>query len=251
MANAPTIFQRRLNVAASKVASLPLIHTTSYLVLQKAIVCGILQPLACKKMNEDLVYLFYGRAAFRSKQDLEPFDIPVHAPIVLIFKPGVIANFRHIYPFDTGNYPHGYSALVDVPMDDFRLDDLACAEKAIQVFWKSRWDYIKFDLSNAYRSQDFKAHDSFAQLYSGLLHHSGIADDRRGTIELACSSGLPVNSTTVLGIVLPTDMLDDPDVSTHLDSIKIATYDWNGGRGSEYFADIRGKVWNIFKDLGI
>ncbi len=250
MANAQTSFKARLSGVSSKASIMPLTHTTSTFVLQKVLDSGVLKPRWCETLKEDLVYLFYGRAAYRSKRDFEYIDLSVHAPIVLIFNPNVIAHFRHIYPFDTGNYPHGYMALTYVPMEDFRLDDLASANKAVELFWNTRWDYIRYDLKNARRCEHFAAFDSLAQLYSGLLHNSGSADDRRGTIELTCSSDVLVNSTTLLGVVVPTHMMDDPGISS-LGTTKIATYDWCGGRGIEYFSDIQRKVWGIFKDLGI
>lgn len=243
----------RLRASVPQRALMPLTHTTSAIKFQKVIDIGGLQPQACSTMKQDLVYLFYGRYAYRAKRDLEYQEFATHAPIVLILNPKSAGPFAHIFPFDTGHYPHDYNPLVSIAMEDFRLDSLEMAECAIDLFWLDRWDYVRFDVNSARQPSHFRGFDSIAKLYAGLLHSSSEADDRRGTIEVASTIEIPINTTTLLGIVLPTDMMDDPTVQHMMASgvLKIASYDWDGGRGIEYFSDIRKKVWSIFKALGV
>lgn len=248
-----TNLSARLKSLAPKKSLMPLTHTTSSFTLQKVLDRGSLQPYACPVMKQDLVYLFYGRYAYRSKKDYEYEELSVHAPIVLVLNPTTIGSFAHIFPFDTGNYPHGYQPLVGVEMEDFRLSSLEMAECAINLFWRKRWDYVRFDVKRARNSSHFDSFDSIARLYAGLLHSNGEADDRRGTIELSSSVEVPINTSTLLGIVLPTDMIDDPSVQRLAASgaLRIASYNWEGGRGIEYFSDIRKKVWSIFRQLAL
>lgn len=60
-----------------------------------------LKPETCRHFNEKILYLFYGRPAYRT-ESAGFTDLSFNLPIIFVFDPERIEQIRAIYPFDTG-----------------------------------------------------------------------------------------------------------------------------------------------------
>lgn len=58
---------------------------------------------SCRFFNKDLVYVFFGRPAYRI-QDAADTSLEFNWPIIFIFDPNKIDGLSAVYPFDTGAF---------------------------------------------------------------------------------------------------------------------------------------------------
>jgi hypothetical protein len=229
---------------------LPLMHTTTVVKLLKIFFEGHLNLEECPVFKRPLVYFFYGRTAYR----LDPLERQTSqaaaAPVVLIFRPESVP-IRSVYPFDTGGYPHGSQALAQgrVEMGDFAMSTVKDADKTVQHFWKSRKSYFWFQTNDLVQPSSFPQGNIYAQLYHGLLALDSSADDRRGTVEISCEKSVEVSSASLLGLVIPHDLMERNEVKSLEDTVKVRSYPYFGGRGVEYFSEIRTLVGSILEEL--
>jgi hypothetical protein len=243
-------FLSQLNGAYLNLPALPLMHTTFSVRLLKIFFEGQLHLEDCPVFKRPLVYFFYGRTAYR----LDPLDRQTAqsavAPAVLIFRPEAVP-IRSVYPFDTGGYPHGLPALAKgtVDMGDFAMSTVEDADKTVQHFWKSRKSYFWFQTDDLVDASSFAHGNLYAQLYHGLLALDSSADDRRGTVEISSEQSVAVSSKSLLGLVIPHDLMELGEVKSLSETVKVRSYPYFGGRGVEYFSEIRKLVGSILEEL--
>ena len=82
---------------------LPLVHTTSAYSFADLCDGDSIDPRYCKWFKKDLIYLFYGRPAYRT-EEAEFTDLSFNWPIIFVFDPEKIDGITSIYPFDTGAF---------------------------------------------------------------------------------------------------------------------------------------------------
>lgn len=82
---------------------LPLVHTTSAYSFRDMYEDDTIDPKMCRHFNEELIYLFYGRPAYRTEK-AEFTDLEFNWPIVFIFDPRMIEGIKRVLPFDTGAF---------------------------------------------------------------------------------------------------------------------------------------------------
>src|SRR5262249_40288208 len=126
---------------------LPLIHNTDSYTLEDVLADSKVSPHGCTVFTgEALVYLFYGRPAFRPNLDAEPTALKHYFPVFLIFKPTWATKIRRVFPFDSGafqnefyrNYVHRKMRLGDFALEP----DMTSPGKIVFQFFGSNPAYL-------------------------------------------------------------------------------------------------------------
>ena len=238
-----------VNSRTSDLHELPLVHTTKTEYIHNIISACSLSPSPCPVFKEPLLYLFYGRPAYRIAKPDKPTTDVIYCPICLVFKPysdlkGLIAR---IFPFDSGAGTSGRfnSHIRKDELDRYQLTPLI--ESAKQVVSLFFGENRKYYFGKARAGLSFAPEDATAAKYYTLVSELGTHDydDRRSAIEIQARTSFVLRDA-LLAVVLPECLLDLPVIR---DTI---IRDWRalpltygsqfGGIPSEYSAIIREKL---------
>lgn len=184
--------------------TLPLTHITDAYRFRGVVEDDQLATADCKVFGEPLLYLFYGRPAYRVSSEIEGTGLDSYWPICFVMRAGSIAAKR-IFPFDTGAFTRfGDFCHRDMIREDFALDvDPTSPQRLLNLFWKGERAY--FD--NRDHTDYAPAPLAFeAKSYSQLIRSkaTGPFDERNSTIELQYDQNLPL-SGNVEAVILPID----------------------------------------------
>ena len=98
-----TSFRTLVASHAGLAEELPLIHTSRCEFLASIATTHVLELQPCAIFHESLVYLFYGRPAYRSHRGSRGGEPHVLCPVCFVFKPRTVSWVVHrMYPCDTG-----------------------------------------------------------------------------------------------------------------------------------------------------
>jgi hypothetical protein len=240
-----------------KLASLPFTHATTFDALEQILDGGFVQPNACGVFGERLVYLFYGRFAYRIEMEENLNRLSNDGPVALIFDGATIRNLslRRVFPFDSGGYGQFYqNALGQLHISDYQLSDLVHADRIICFCWsKSKAAYFWFDTDRLRAINSIPATKRHWRMYLGVLH--GLAnrdgDDRRGTIEVSSEHPIPVNQSTLIGMVIPRKFYShEKIIALQKAGVRVKAYPHFANRPNEQFGSIRERVCEILVDSG-
>jgi hypothetical protein len=143
--------------------------------------------------DEPLLYLFYGRPAYRVNSQRLSSAIDAYAPVCLVLRPDCVASPKRIFPFDSGAF-HGERFVEAMHrkmlLEDFALDpDLQGPLKLIGLFFGNHDRY--------YRNVPFQDVAipplSFEALSYHILitsRHENAFDERISAIELQSDQDL-------------------------------------------------------------
>lgn len=242
---------------------LPLVHTTTAYSFDEICTGDHIEPENCHHFNEKLIYLFYGRPAYRV-EDSTKSSLEFNWPIIFIFHPEKITDIKEIYPFDTGAfffklYEKFFSRKTQVT--DFSLPgSIEYAMKLVGIYYDTSDNYYRgmshknVDLPN--RSFEAQAVQELARLPPFTTSESPDArrrDERSTSIEV--QSATPIDITdAAIGIVLPQPYLQDPYVVKALDRWNIPNqsyYEIFGFHDSEaWLSEIYSEVKKIYIKCG-
>src|SRR5207249_2090775 len=102
----------------------PFVHTTRAYSFDEMLRDEGLEPADCPVFGEKIIYLFYGRPAYRAK-DGKNARLQFEWPIIFIFDPLKIEPLYRVFPFDTGAFDMGlYKDFFDdkSELPDFSVD---------------------------------------------------------------------------------------------------------------------------------
>lgn len=239
---------------------LPLAHTTNAYNFRD--ICGgdKLTPSHCKFANEKILYLFYGRPAYRT-HETPISSVEFSWPIVFIFDPTRIGKIRAIYPFDTGAFfLKLYSEFFDErsSVEDFKMPgDLGEASRLVDFFYGDNRSYFT---GNAARNVEIPHFEfeaggvhNLSRLPGAGSRATGARDDRSSAFEVRVSDSIEFRGS-IRGIVLPQPYLQNKLVLSALErwDVPIKKY-------YEIFDNVSGEVWvgqiyalvrDIYKELG-
>ena len=126
---------------------LPGTHVCTYVELRAVLARKSLEPTLCDVFTENLVYIFYGRPAFRSKSSKHGASSYHAYPTCMIFD---LKNIgippKRIYPFDTGAFEQRYKSIISpgIPRDDFLLKpELDSAARVVSHYFGSNEAYFQ------------------------------------------------------------------------------------------------------------
>jgi hypothetical protein len=227
--------------------TLPLVHSTDSFAFRSIITAGVLKVQRCEVFNEDLLYLFYGRPAYRVAQGKASRSDNVYMPVCLILKPELVQAPKRIYPFDTGAFDGGYFAPYlheGMTRDDFLLEEPDVPPRMIEAFFGSNKAYY---FGEAKAGLDFDIDHMEVKAYYDLISATGeqVHDDRRFTIEVQSTDGVALSSN-ILAVVCPTAFLQKKEFEETIVSAWKAvplTYDiYKGSRPIEYHYLMRDRI---------
>ncbi|SAK53779.1 hypothetical protein AWB77_01465 [Caballeronia fortuita] len=190
------------------------VHSMAPRVFRDAAETGYVMPSRCSFFKRDLIYLFYGRPAYRFGYD-GSMRAGQWAPCVIVFRPTIESFSVQSHPFDTGAFLSGrYEQWIPREYDvaDFELPS-SCGAPAqcIQAFYGSNRNYWVGDgrKAAAYRGGELER----VVLADMISDRAGAhADNRRLAIEMALATKVPIDREHVLALVVPDTLKDAPYV---------------------------------------
>lgn len=182
-------------------------HTTDAFRLRKMIVDKFFEPSHCKVFDEDLSYFFYGRPAFR-RRDQEQTRLSSRTPIAIILHPSLVDMGCRMYPFDSGAFTGHYKQWMhpEMKLSDF---ELICSpdapKKSIAAFFGNNVNYLRATSTAPPKPYDGEFEvESVVELLRDPSSHD--ADDRRLAIELQVGKKIDFDSKAILALIAPDEL---------------------------------------------
>lgn len=203
-------------IAAQSAAEgeLPLTHVSDGYVFRRVLESGRLDVEPCPVFDsEPLLYLFYGRPAYRVNSQILSSAIIAYAPVCFILRPSTAERPRRIFPFDSGAFhADRFSEAMHRKMlrDDFALEpEQSSARKLIRVFFETQERYMRND---PVQDVDLPGLAFEASSYHTLItsRHENMFDERISAIEIQLDHPLPL-AGNVEAVVMP-DRFAIPEV---------------------------------------
>jgi hypothetical protein len=201
---------------------------------------GEMSPTRCQVFSEDLLYVFYGRPAYR-RAEFEQLRTSARAPIVVVLSPEAENQGVRMFPFDTGAFPERYAKVrhSSMSVSDFELPCQASAsQRHIAEFFGSNSSYLA--LKGQMPSRSF--HGEFeVEFISELVaeRSNEPADDRRLAIELQLNRTIPFASPMIAALVVPDLLLDSGWFQTWMATggqhVHIETYEFEPLRVAAHY----------------
>jgi hypothetical protein len=208
-------FREFVHCAPVAAGGIGLTHVTDCVNIGSVLASGKLEPRPCAVFKKDLLYLFYGRPAYRRRWDGEATSNLGYARICFILHDDVAQKASRILPFDSGGYDRFKHAFHDqLTLEDFEIDPTDSPKKIVSAFyddfpayyWMRPTTGLTFPLSQ-------NIVDSYYKLITGNLKET--FDDRCAAIEVQLEQSLPL-AGQVLAIIGPNQMFDDPDLMSQM-----------------------------------
>jgi len=232
---------------------LPLVHTSRCKFLPELAKNGHISPRRCEVFQESLIYLFYGRPAYRSKQGRSAGESIVLCPVCFVFKPRTVSrNVARVFPCDTGALHKGIFQphLTAADIKELELDPaIESARRYVHFFFKTNGNYF---LGKVNRSMSAPNYEATQKLYQLLLSSvPSKFDDRKSAVEVQTREKLFLKDQ-LLYVVLPCEFLDDVNIREAIfehwncDPILYPTFD--GDAPNQYYSVLREKLGQRFMD---
>lgn len=195
--------------------NLGLAHVTDCAHLGGIAKAGELKLRGCKVFGERLLYLFYGRPAYRAKWEGGSTSDLGYARACFVLRDDAVSLAKRIFPFDSGGFKNYASAFHrSLQVNDFKLREGDHPLQVIGAFYKNLEDYYWM---NPISGRDFPitqhAVRSYYQLISSGQRESH--DDRCAAIEVQLDKPLVLKGE-VLALIAPNQVFDDPDLVKRL-----------------------------------
>lgn len=212
-----------LNTHPPAGAALHLMHCTSAQSSIKALESRNLDTQKCPIYGMDLLYMFYGRPAYKPRSGAGSSTILELAPVCLIFDPSVLASAVRILPFDSGGFAH-YRPLLgpELSLGEFELGKGSDAPmRLVAAFYETNRNY--YDQRPSRTENQIPVTRMTSRAYARLISDPSIreVDDRCGTVEVQFSTSISLK-TALRAVVGPSVLLSDPDIQAALDECEHA-----------------------------
>jgi len=223
---------------------LPLTHVTKAINLEKIVNGQTLNPSKCKNFQTELLYTFYGRAAYRVGGD-GAIRNEALSPVCMVFNGELIERSHDVFPFDTGAYKnrmYKHHLGDELNLKDYAIgDNVELPNQLIQTLYSGVDKY--FDADSRVlpeRLEITQPSDMSAGVYLDLVKSVGRnePDDRVGSIEVLLSDSVKL-ADHLRCIILPDafDIEDDGDwlKKLRLMGCQIRFYKYVPGKDPEYY----------------
>lgn len=229
---------------------LPLVHTSRCEFLDTIVASHkIASPKPCPVFHEYLVYLFYGRPAYRSTRGSRPGEGLALCPVCFVFKPRTVSkSICRVFPCDSGALstdlfkPH--LTVADLP--ELELEPvIESARRLVPFLFETNENYF---VGKA-RVGVALGEDSPGQRFHQLLIGSGpsACDDRKSAIEVQVRDAVSLKGQLEC-VMLPREFLDDAKIRTAvLDEWKCDPLDYPtfyGAAPTEYYPVVRQQLFD-------
>jgi hypothetical protein len=206
-----SIFSDQVPISNLAFDFLPMYHVCDGHDARRYILSNRVESLEdCDVFSEKLIYLFYGKPAFKYKTpDVSTKNLAFY-PTCFIFRPESLDNIKRIFPFDTGALH--LNMLKDfvhksMGIEDFLLgSDLKRVADLVPNFFGGNDNY----LAGKPKDLNIPALDlessTYVEMVAASVHGT---DERRATIEVQLGEIISEMSQKLIGIVCPSQFLDD------------------------------------------
>jgi hypothetical protein len=242
-------FRKFVNQHMPVEGELPLTHMTDGLAFRGMLDSGGLNAEPCPVFDDEpLLYLFYGRPAYRVNSQRLSSAIDAYAPVCLVLRPNCLNSLKRVFPFDSGAFQG--ERFVEAMhrkmlLEDFALDaNLQAPRKLINLFFGDRDRYYR----NAPLQEIAIPALSFEALSYHILitsRHENDFDERISAIELQTQHNLDL-SVHAEAVVLP-DAFATDEVLQRLAAFQITVlpYDYIPRLRPESYT---GAIYTIVRD---
>ncbi|KOF22283.1 hypothetical protein AC244_01670 [Ensifer adhaerens] len=221
---------------------LPLFHTCDGFFARKHMRRGeLVTDDVCEVFNEQVTYLFYGRAAYKyGLTDLATTQLSLY-PVCFIFDLELIEDIKRIYPFDSGAMHHDFlKAFMDdkMALADFEIEpDTRRIADIVLKFFDNNANYLNSRPNE--REIDTLDFESTAFMEMTRSHVGSGADERRVTIEVQAGKTVPFANGLLKAMIVPIQYLESPFFRDFIDKqgIRVRAYEIN--------------VWNPKQSFGV
>ncbi|PCF91062.1 hypothetical protein [Sphingopyxis terrae] len=189
-------------------------HVTDAYRFRDIMAGGALAPAPCRIFGSELVYLFYGRPAYRATAEMESNGSDAYWPICFVLEPGAVTPAR-IYPFDSGAFHHGrFKAFMHHQMikEDFELEiDPSSPGRLLRLFWRDEKSYFNADGASDFVPDPI---DFETKAYRDLISYRGRGnfDERGSAIEIQSEAPVTLKGNTI-AVILPSEFATDAIVA--------------------------------------
>jgi hypothetical protein len=189
---------------------LPLIHTSRCEFLSNIATTHSLEPQPCGVFHESLVYLFYGRPAYRSNRGSRGGEPIVLCPVCFVFKPRTVSQAVHrVYPCDTGAVAADRfnPEILAGDLPQLALDpQIDSARRLVSLMFERNRDYF---VGRVVQARSFTPGSVEARFYALLMRDGPVDyDDRKSAIEVQGNQAIALRDQ-LLFVVLPREFLEE------------------------------------------
>ena len=228
-----------------------LVHVTSVGWGRRIVSSGIIERRRCTVLENELIYFFLARPAYRFGKGDEKNDQLNFFPFAIILSPSALPSPYHVYPFDTGAFMAGFYDEVCDPsiyLDDYEIDpDFASATRHLEWAFGSVPEYFDARLKPALATSIplwRAAGQSWVRIAGLSTVGRGRPDRRASAIELAFDQSIDLRQGHGRYLIFPEQLLEDPHGvnSEFLDMIRaldidFETYAWRPNETPDSYAD--------------
>ena len=212
MSLAAQYLDQRFTGASVQHPALPFFHSCEAKFLQSILDSRELQPRPCKVYGENLLYLFYGKPAYKSGE-ISHSSLSFMMPMCFIINYEAVCDVKRIVAFDSGAFPmykdHFHESMTT---KEFELTpSKSVLKKMIGYFYTGNESYF-----NGKPKQELVYDPIHFQIegYHSLIKTQNKAeiDDRKASLEVQVTAAIPLNSFAIEAIILPASLAKSPMV---------------------------------------
>lgn len=221
-----------------------------------------LNPSYCKLFKENLIYLFYGRPAYRAKEGNNA-RLEFEWPIVFIFDPEKINSVKRAFPFDTGAFDlklYEDFFAKESKLTDFALTpSLDSAKKLVSTLYVDHAEYYhgysRKNVELPSRQFEIQGLYELARLpgLQGDRSDHKTRDERSSAIEFQTPGPISFKEA-LIAIILPEPYLSDSEIVKALERWNVQSVKsyptLHNMTGEAWVGQIYQIVHALYKELG-
>lgn len=248
-------FDDFVNKHTGQCPEMPLIHTTKLGNLGGILKTNKLTKTKCPHFGRPLIYVFYGRPAYRPKDGgaLPDDDFSI-CPITFIFKPARISGkASRIFPHDTGAALNGLFEPNIAATEALNYEIQASVSSLRRYVSRVFISNERYFLGQPDPALGSLGVEASVRKFLNLIQSAGPTpvDDRRYTAELHVEEDVPLRDI-LLAVVLPTAFLDREEVRNAViyewGAIPIMYDTYAGGIPQAYYQTVKQKVLDYYRE---
>lgn len=215
----------RFNTSVIAHPALPFFHTCEAIYLQSILDSGELQPRYCGVYGEELLYLFYGKPAYKSA-DPANSRFNYMMPVIFVVNNEAVKTIKRAVAFDSGAFNHYTDHYLHKSMkkEEFYLTpEKGTLNKMIDYFFSGNDGHFE---GIAKKNLDYDPVHFQLEGYHSILNsdHKTDVDDRKATIEIQVDYSIALNNKNIEAIILPKHLAESPTIKKYItDTVAIPT----------------------------
>lgn len=187
-------------------------HTTNAIRFRAMADSGECKVRRCGVFDEDLLYFFYGRPAYRMED--VPMAKAASQPVVLLFDPLLVDSGKRLYPFDSGAFHDNRLDRWMDPEMELPAFALKCgsegATRFVAAFFESNDNYLRTQVRKDLKQYggEFEV-SALVRLFVAAAdcNPDQPADDRRMALELQFDKTVSLRSAALMGVIYPDELV--------------------------------------------